>query len=323
MKERDLLRQANTPDLPDPEQVRRKILHGNTQKARRKTLHAVLPAAACVALLLTATVLFSQWNSLSRNSAAVTPDPTAQAEQVKNPDAEHARPALAPEIHFNELGSEGIAANMPYYDPKETYEKQLTFSQLVDYLGRDIRPASIPKDLHSASVRDMAFTMIYKNDGSILYDSFSFYYQEKPGNPDYDPLERKLVISVSKMQLLRDCLYAWPEDTQETYLNGHAVQLGKCKMPYGPYTVVESGDNTPAGYYDLFVADFQFAGLDYQVVADNLTEAEFVETLSSMLPLEKGKTARAEAPADRASTDGASAEAFTSLPASGLTVQVD
>lgn len=285
MKEQDLLRQALAPDLPDPEQVRRKILHGNTQKARRKTLRAALPAAACVALLLTATVLLPQWNLLSRDSAVVTPDPTIQTEQEKNPDAEQKqRPALAPEIHFNELGSEGIAGNRLYFDPKETYQKQMTFSQLVDYLGRDIRPASIPKNLHSISVKDMAFTMICKKDGSILYDSFSFYYQEKPDNAEYDPLERKLVISVSKTQLMSDCTYIWPRDMRETRLNGHAVQLGKRKMHYGPYTVVESGDNTPAGYYDLFVADFHFAGLDYQVVADNLTKAEFIETLTSMLP---------------------------------------
>ena len=49
------------------------------------------------------------------------------------------------------------------------------------------------------------------------------------------------------------------------------------KMDYGPYTVVEDGPNTPAGYYDLLIAQFQFAGLDYEVVADNLTEEEFVK----------------------------------------------
>lgn len=317
MKEQDLLRQALAPALPDLEQVRRNILHGNTQKARRKTLRAALPAAACIALLLAATVLLSQWNPLSNYLAAIAPDSAEKAEPKINSGygiESNAGTAPAPEIHFNELSSASIATNKLYFDPKETYQKQMTFAQVIDYLGRDIRPASIPKDLHSISVKDMSFTMICKNDGSVLYDSFSFYYQEKPGNPDYDPLERKLVISVSKTQLMSDFIYIWPRDMRETRLNGHAVQLGKRKMPYGPYTVVESGDNTPAGYYDLFVADFQFAGLDYQVVADNLTEAEFVETLSSMLPLEMGKTARAEAPEDETP-----AEVFTSPPASAQT----
>lgn len=70
----------------------------------------------------------------------------------------------------------------------------------------------------------------------------------------------------------------------KTDLNGHAVLFGKRKMDYGPYTVVEDGPNTPAGYYDLLIAQFQFAGLDYEVVADNLTEEEFVKIISSMLP---------------------------------------
>ena len=59
MQERDLLRQAIAPCLPDPEQVRQNILRECAPKARRKSLRTYLPAAACIALLLTAAVLFS------------------------------------------------------------------------------------------------------------------------------------------------------------------------------------------------------------------------------------------------------------------------
>lgn len=288
MQERDLLRQAIAPCLPDPEQVRRNILRGSAPKARRKSLRTYLPAAACIALLLTAAVLFSQWSPLSKPLTAIAPDASE-----KNGAEVHSGSApatgLAPEIYFNELGAGTAAANRIYFDPEETYEKQLTFTQLIDYLGRDVRPAFIPQGLQpvlveDVSVEDMKFTMICKNDGTILYDITSFFYQEKPGNPDYDPLERKLVISVSKRELWSDCKYVWPEDMRKTYLNGHEVQLGKRKMDYGPFTVVENGPNIPAGYYDLLIAQFQFAGLDYEVVADNLTEGEFVKIISSMLP---------------------------------------
>lgn len=283
MKEQDLLRQAIAPDLPDMDQVRQKILHGNAPKVQRKNLRSVLPAAACIALLLTATVLFPQWDPLSKHFAAAAPGSSEKAGSEERSGSAHVT-GLTPEIYFNELGDHSISANRLYFDPEETYEKQMTFTELVDYLGRDIRPAFIPQGLQSISVEDMNFTMIYNNDGTILYDQTSFFYQEKPNRPDYDPLERRLVISVSKMQLCNECVYAWPKDMQKTCLNGHTVQLGKCKMPYGPYTVVESGENTPAGYYDLLIAQFQFAGLDYGVRAENLTEAEFVEILTSMLP---------------------------------------
>lgn len=286
MKEQDLIRKAIAPSLPHPEQVRQNILHGQAPKARRKSLRTYFPAAACIALLLTAAVIFTQWNPLSNHFAAAVPDPTDQTEQGQTPapaTRKETTPALAPEIHFNELG-EVLSAHRLYYDPKETFEKHLTFTQLVDYLGRDIRPTFLPKGLQAEDVKNLTFTMICNNDGSVLYDSVGFYYQEKPGNPDYDPLERKMIISVSKMRLMGDCIYVWPDDMQKTYLNGHTVQLGKRKMPYGPYTVVADGPNTPAGYYDLFVAQFQFAGLYYEVVADNLTQAEFIETLASMLP---------------------------------------
>ena len=53
-------------------------------------------------------------------------------------------------------------ASRRYYDPKETFEKQLTFAQVVEYLGRDVRPTFLPSDLHAIDVKDMSFTMIYK-----------------------------------------------------------------------------------------------------------------------------------------------------------------
>ena len=281
MQERDLLRQAIAPCLPDPEQVRQNILRECAPKARRKSLRTYLPAATCIALLLTAAVLFSQWSPLPNHPAAAETQPPTLAAAA--PETQPPTPAAAPKAHFNELGA-AISASRRYYDPKDTFEKQLTFAQVVEYLGRDVRPTFLPSDLHAIDVKDMSFTMIYKNDGTILYDSIGFYYQETPGNPDYNPLERKMVISVSKMQLWSDCIYVWPDDMQKTDLNGHAVLFGKRKMDYGPYTVVEDGPNTPAGYYDLLIAQFQFAGLDYEVVADNLTEEEFVKIISSMLP---------------------------------------
>ena len=222
MQERDLLRQAIAPCLPDPEQVRQNILRECAPKARRKSLRTYLPAAACIALLLTAAVLFSQWSPLPNHPAAAETQPPTLAAAA--PETQPPTPAAAPKAHFNELGA-AIFASRRYYDPKETFEKQLTFAQVVEYLGRDVRPTFLPSDLHAIDVKDMSFTMIYKNDGTILYDSIGFYYQETPGNPDYNPLERKLVISVSKMQLWSDCIYVWPDDMQKTDLNGHAANV--------------------------------------------------------------------------------------------------
>ena len=75
MQERDLLRQAIAPCLPDPEQVRQNILRECAPKARRKSLRTYLPAAACIALLLTAAVLFSQWSPLPNHPAAAETQP--------------------------------------------------------------------------------------------------------------------------------------------------------------------------------------------------------------------------------------------------------
>ena len=90
MQERDLLRQAIAPCLPDPEQVRQNILRECAPKARRKSLRTYLPAAACIALLLTAAVLFSQRSPLPNHPAAAETQPltlAAAAPETQPPNA--------------------------------------------------------------------------------------------------------------------------------------------------------------------------------------------------------------------------------------------
>ena len=103
MQERDLLRQAIAPCLPDPEQVRQNILRECAPKARRKSLRTYLPAAACIALLLTAAVLFSQRSPLPNHPAAAETQPPTLAAAA--PETQPPTPAAAPKAHFNELGA--------------------------------------------------------------------------------------------------------------------------------------------------------------------------------------------------------------------------
>ena len=51
-------------------------------------------------------------------------------------------------------------------------------------------------------------------------------------------------------------------------------------MPYGPY---DPETHEPSGYYDLYVAEFEKDGIEYQVVAEQISKSELVKVVSSIL----------------------------------------
>ena len=55
-------------------------------------------------------------------------------------------------------------------------------------------------------------------------------------------------------------------------------------MPYGSYN---SETHEPAGYYDMYVAEFKHNGVDYQIVAEQMGIEEVVEVVASIITGEK------------------------------------
>lgn len=48
-------------------------------------------------------------------------------------------------------------------------------------------------------------------------------------------------------------------------------------VPYDPET------QKPSGYYDMYVAEFEQAGIEYQLVAEQLQAKELVKVVSSII----------------------------------------
>ncbi|HIZ56168.1 MAG TPA: hypothetical protein H9671_08215, partial [Firmicutes bacterium] len=88
-------------------------------------------------------------------------------------------------------------------------------------------------------------------------------------------------ITVSKIGLLNDCLYILPENEVKTSdIGGTSVTFGYRSMPYGPY---DPDTHEPSGYYDMYVAEFQHNGIEYQIVAEQMEAEEVVKVVSSII----------------------------------------
>ena len=248
------------------------------QRKKQRMIFLSLASAACIGIIaLSSSVLKNE----SDNNGKISNGDAV----IENDDINHQKYVMS-EVIFNQIDTElDLSDSDNRLKLKDgCYEKKLNQAESFNYLGKDVRPTFLPEGIKYYGDEYTAFlqTIFYNSDNSVYLDQFHFSYAYE--FDVYDPLMKKINISVSKVSSAQDdCISIWAENMEASKINNIDVMIGKREMPYGPFTPVEDGPGIPSGYYDLFVADFSYDGLNYQVISDNLTEEEFVKILASMI----------------------------------------
>lgn len=141
-------------------------------------------------------------------------------------------------------------------------------------------PAYVPVGLAASAQNDNA-TVYLKQDGMVTEDTIQLgFYQSEDVT-----VKRGFSITASKIGIMQTCLYLLPEDEVKTSdIEGTAVTFGYLSMPYGPYN---SETHEPAGYYDMYTAEFEHNGIEYQIVAEQMDVEEVVKVVASIITEEK------------------------------------
>lgn len=189
-------------------------------------------------------------------------------------------------IALNEISAPADSA-LPYYDP-ELYDTAVWDQESAeDYYGKSLIPAYIPEDLTSIGLGGLKIT---DKGGAVKEDAFYLDYylihgRYEDGSPmRIDPengvfAAKGISISASKIGLPRDCLYLLDE-VNTSDIGGIPVTFGYRSMSYGPY---DPKTHEPSGYYDLYVADFVFDGIEYEIVSEQLPLEELVKVTASII----------------------------------------
>ncbi len=242
--------------------------------------------AACLAV-----VVFTAFSVLpaylGQQSTMDDPNKTA----VKNPDNDTLPTTDNPNISmdkiiFNEIAELSDAARKKWYDP-ELYDT-ITWDKdkIIDYYGNDPTSMYVPDGLTAAPGNGTARVFVDKY-GNVVEDTvwlgfFHDYYED--GSPKFTEdvaAVNGFSITASKIGLLNDCLYILPEnEVTASDIGGTAVTFGYRSMPYGPY---DSETHEPSGYYDMYVAEFEYDGIEYQIVAEQMEAEEVVKVVSSII----------------------------------------
>lgn len=189
-------------------------------------------------------------------------------------------------LHFNEIEGFSDAARI-WFDPA-LYDTDVVWGkdEVTDYYGKDLTPLYIPDGLVAASGNGTAKVILDKN-GKVIYDTiwldfYHDYYEDGSPKLTEDVAALKgFSITASKIGILSDCVYLLPENEVKTSdIDGTAVTFGYRSMPYGPYN---PDTHEPSGYYDMYVAEFEYDGIEYQIVAEQMEAEEVVKVVSSII----------------------------------------
>lgn len=123
-----------------------------------------------------------------------------------------------------------------------------------------------------------------RQDSSITEDTVQLrFYQSEDVS-----VKHGFSITASKIGIAQTCIYLLPDSEIKTSdIEGTAVTFGYCSMPYGPY---DSETHEPAGYYNMYTAEFKHNGIEYQIVAEQMEAEEFVKVVASIITGQKDIT---------------------------------
>ena len=272
-------------ELPDFAAVEREIL---AMPAPRRQHRGVFFAAAAVALVLLAAGAAGLLRSGGGTvPAPETPEPVLSApvtEEEQSPEEQETE--AVPEepddvVAFNELDGEDELSGALRVDMALALEngQRWDLAQIRDYWGFDPLPEKLPEGLVAEFDSDSRW--VYADDGQgWVWDQFSFRYGD--GLEVYDPLERTLNVTVAGSEIFECGINFSREDLEPSTISGVEMWLGQRQVDYGPYTDGPDGEKIPAGYYPLMEANFQRDGFHVRVIAENLTEDEFVAVLKDL-----------------------------------------
>lgn len=261
--------------------------------AGRRRAGAAL-AAACLAVLLAAGTLLP-----GRQGSMVPPPDGGQLPVADGGGGEAVLPPAdgdqppAPEplvVDMSTVAVNGLEGQMDasrlWPDPEKYDKLRWTLADVTAYYGRNPFPAYVPEGLYGgAAGGDARWTVYAAKDGAIWEDTVGCVYAAEfyeDGSAVSGALGGQTVrVTCSRLGLLTDCLYLLPEnEVRTTGIFGTAVTFGYRQMSRGPY---DPETRAPAGYFDLYTAEFTLDGTEYQIVTEGLPAEEIVKTAASVI----------------------------------------
>lgn len=230
-----------------------------------------------------------------RKPAAVVPG-FAPAEGASPAATDRLTASVQPDVLRIDLGGivvnnadEPVSAARLWHDPALYEEVRWDSGDVTDYFGRALVPGWVPNGLTSTNPDGKALAVLRREDGAVVCDTTALgYFRQfgtwEDGSPrflDENCVQHGFQLTASKLGQHGCCVYLGPEDTAEwSDIAGTPVAIGYRAMSHGPY---DPSTHEPAGYYNMYVAQFTVDGISFQLVADEMTLEDVIKVTASVI----------------------------------------
>lgn len=240
--------------------------------------------AACFAVIVVTAVSILP-SFLNQQGTTPPNDPNGVIADIPNDDTQPSAPEIRISMSDIIMNPVDVLTSADYarYNPETDDEVVWNQEDIVAYYGTDLTPAYIPNGL-TASPQNNNVTVYIGQDGSITEDTVQlrFYQSEEVS------VRHGFSVTASKIGIVQTCIYLPPDSEIKTSeIEGTAVTFGYFPMPYGPY---DSETHEPAGYYDMYTAEFRHYGIEYQIAAEQMEAEEVVKVAASIITGQKDIT---------------------------------
>ena len=195
-------------------------------------------------------------------------------------------------VYLNKIKSKTSFDNS-YVFIEDSKEVKWTKEQFEKYFGKNLTPAYIPNGLKPSSL-NYNTTVAFDKKGNIIYDDVGLEFYDgyyKDGSPKLSNNISACYgfsLTASKLGIIKD--YSdFESEVKETDILGTKVTFGYCSVDYGPY---DKKTHEPAGYYDMYTAEFKHDGIEYQIKTEQLDKTEIIKIVTSIISGEKNITVK-------------------------------
>ena len=162
------------------------------------------------------------------------------------------------------------------------YEELLTNQQVIEYLGISPTPTFLPKDMELVSpIADNHTTsqkIVFDKDGVVAFDNFDYLFLQPQLTREFDPLRQSLSITCAKDKLPLECGIYKTDSDIASFINGWTVNI------YHKSNAFASNDGSVGMIVsDEFIAEFLYKDAGFRIVAQNLTQEDFISVISSII----------------------------------------
>lgn len=208
-------------------------------------------------------------------NGVIVDNPTDNSDDDTTPTTSEIHISMS-NIAMNQI-NDSFNTDYARYNTETDVEVVWNREDIIAYYGTDLVPAYIP-DGFSASEDNNKAIAYTGQDGSVVEDTvyLDFYNGEAAQNG----IKQGFSITVSKIGIVQTC-FVLPEDELKTSdIGGTTVAFGHRSVPDGPY---DPNTHEPSGYYDMYVAEFEHDGIEYEIVAEQMAAEEVVKVVSSII----------------------------------------